>query len=298
LVLGWHILSADGLTAAAGSNGFFNPSTGNYAGAVDSSNGGVLPNMNGRHVAMLDGGSANNYFLHTTRATLQPNTAYTLNVAIGVRDNPAAFGSARLDLLADGQVIATASFGKAALDTLRGGDASGHFTNVSLSHVTGATVTPNQTLALRIVKTGGAGTVLDFDNVRLSAQTGYAAFQVQHWGSSGHANAGPVMDPDADGSTNLLEYAFGSDPKAPNRGYLPKRSIGGGNLALTYQRNDAAEAYTLQTGQWSVDLSNWEDIAPVLVNENAAEADDMQIVIPLANAVDGRLFGRLKVSEF
>ena len=50
--------------------------------------------MAGRHVAFLDGGTAGNHFLHTTRATLRPNTIYTFIAAIGVRDLPAGFGGA------------------------------------------------------------------------------------------------------------------------------------------------------------------------------------------------------------
>jgi len=168
-VLGWHILSASGVDAADGANGHHNPSTGTYAGAIDSVNGGVLPNMDGKHVALLDGGTAGNYFLHSTRALAEANTTYTLTVAIGVRDNPASFGTARLEITADGVVVASASFDKAALDALRGGDTSGTFTDASISWATGGTVAVNQPLAIRIVKEGGVGTVLDFDNVRLVA---------------------------------------------------------------------------------------------------------------------------------
>jgi hypothetical protein len=168
-VLGWRILTADGLSAAAGSNGFFNPAAGTYAGAADTINNGVLPAMAGRHVAFLDGGSAGNCFLHTTRATALPNMTYSLTVAIGLRDNPATFGNARLDVLADGQVVATATFTKAALDSLRGGSAAGSFTDVTLHYLTGDAVAPGQALALRIAKVGGASTVLDFDNVRFTA---------------------------------------------------------------------------------------------------------------------------------
>jgi hypothetical protein len=176
-VLGWRILTADGLNAAAGNNGFHNPTTGTYAAAIDTINGGVLPHMDGCHVAVLDGGIANNCFLHTTRATLEPNTRYTLTVALGVRDIASTFGNSRLDILADGIVVATATYDKSALDALHGGDASGSFNDATLSYVTGASVTPNQTLALRIAKVGGVSTVLDFDNVRFSATPAMKPFR-------------------------------------------------------------------------------------------------------------------------
>ena len=168
-VLDWRILTASGVNAADGSNGFYNPTTGTYAGAVDTVNGGVLPNMDGKHVAMLDGGAADNYFLQSTRVSAEADTIYTLTVALGVRDNPATFGDARIEITADGAVVASASFDKAALDALHGSDASGTFTDASISWTTGGTVAANQSLAFRIVKEDGAGTVLDFDNVRFTA---------------------------------------------------------------------------------------------------------------------------------
>jgi Carbohydrate esterase, sialic acid-specific acetylesterase len=211
-VIGWRVLSANGQTAADGSNGFHNPTTGTYAAAIDTTNSGVLPHMDGRHVAVLDGGSANNSFLHTTRATLDPNTRYTLTVALGVRDIASTFGNARLDILADGIVVATATFDKSALDALHGGDASGSFNDATLSYVTGASVTPNQSLALRIAKVGGVSTVLDFDNVRFSAHTGYEAYQMRYWGSTTHPDSSESLDPDNDGLTNQQEFAFGLNP--------------------------------------------------------------------------------------
>jgi hypothetical protein len=79
--------------------------------------------------------------------------------------------------------------------------------------------------------------------------------------------------------------------------YLPGQTIVGTDLVLSYQRSDASEADTTQTGQWSTNLTDWNDIAPVQVNENAAAPDDMTISIPLTNAVGGKLFGRLQVTK-
>jgi hypothetical protein len=62
--------------------------------------------MVGKHVAFIDGGSPGNYYLHSTRALAAPNTAYTLTVALGVRDSPASFGTARLEITANGLVVA------------------------------------------------------------------------------------------------------------------------------------------------------------------------------------------------
>ena len=111
------------------------------------------------------------------------------------------------------------------------------------------------------------------------------------------SNNGSDQDPDHDGMCNLTEYCLGGQPLASDPSILPKSALIGANLVLTYQRNDASENDTTQIGQWSTDHINWTDLAPVLVNENGPNPDDITISIPLSNAVGGRLFGRLKLSK-
>jgi hypothetical protein len=105
----------------------------------------------------------------------------------------------------------------------------------------------------------------------------------------------PAGDPDGDGISNVMEYVIGGDPRVSSTSYLPGEAIDGTDLVLSYERSDASEADTTQTGQWSTNLTDWNDLAPVLVNENAADPDSMEIRIPLTNAVGGKLFGRLNV---
>ena len=107
----------------------------------------------------------------------------------------------------------------------------------------------------------------------------------------------PAGDPDGDGISNVLEYVIGGDPRVSSTSYLPGEAIDGTDLVLSYERSDASEADTTQTGQWSTNLTDWNDLAPVLVNENAADPDSMEIRIPLTNAVGGKLFGRLNVTK-
>jgi hypothetical protein len=95
----------------------------------------------------------------------------------------------------------------------------------------------------------------------------------------------------------VLEYVIGGDPRVSSTSYLPGQAIDGTDLVLSYERSDASEADTTQTGQWSTNLTDWNDLAPVLVNENAAAPDSMEIRIPLTNAVGGKLFGRLNVTK-
>ena len=272
-VLGWRILTADGKTAVRGS-GFHNPTIGTFAGAIDTNNGGVLQNMAGRHVAYLSGGSAYNCFLQTTRSHLQPNSAHTMTVAIGVRDNASTFGGARLDILADGGVVASTNVSKSYLDSIRGGDCAGTFTDVTLRYISGAAVTPHQTIALRIAKAGGGVTVLDFDNVRFSiALTGYAAFQSQYWGGSSHPDAAPLGDPDGDGLNNCIEYAIGGDPLLFTA--HPALTSNGANRVLSFAKsskaaNDPKIVYGFET---SDDLLHWTDAAPTLNNETTVACE-------------------------
>jgi len=217
-VIGWRILSSTGTTAANGSNGILNPGPGTYSAAVDTSNGGVLPSMNGRHVATLSSGSGGNHFLHSTRNNVEAQQITTLTVAIGVRDNPASFGNARLEILADGDPVAARTFSKADLDGIRAGSSAGAFTDASISFISDASETGHRALAVRISKPGGSGTVLDFDNVRLnsSALTAFQQWQILHFSSLDNADAQHDADPDRDGVANGLEYFMGCLPKVKN----------------------------------------------------------------------------------
>src|SRR5439155_11903187 len=75
-IIGWNRLNSAGTGIATGNNGYFNPNTNTYPDAADTMNGGVLPNMNGRHVGTLAATATSNAFLQTLNAQLQPSTIY------------------------------------------------------------------------------------------------------------------------------------------------------------------------------------------------------------------------------
>jgi autotransporter-associated beta strand protein/T5SS/PEP-CTERM-associated repeat protein len=107
----------------------------------------------------------------------------------------------------------------------------------------------------------------------------------------------PTADPDRDSITNLMEYVLaGGNPVVPSLSILPTVASVGDNLVLSYTRNDESEADTTQVGQWTTNLTIWNDVTPVVVNENGALADDMTVTVPKSNAVNGKLFLRLKVT--
>lgn len=277
-VLGWRILSAGGTSAADGNNGFHNPGELTYAGAVDTTNNGVLPNMDGRHVAMLDGGSGGNFFLHSTRALAAPKTTYTLTVALGVRDVATGFGNARLEITANGVVVAGRTFTKADLDALRNGDSTGSFTDASVSWTTGITVAANQPIAVRISKPGGAGTVLDFDKVRLvSAVTPFASWQIDHWGDTNVTAAAWDANPDGDLLDNIFEFHLGLDPLANDTPvFFSKQNHDGKDwLRFAVPLDPAVDSAGLELW-YSFNLDTWQPAATnpggTVVNFRTADA--------------------------
>jgi len=107
----------------------------------------------------------------------------------------------------------------------------------------------------------------------------------------------PGADPDGDGITNLMEFVLGGSPVVSSQSILPTLATVGSDLVLSYTRSDESKSVTTQVGQWSTDLTNWNEVTPVLVNENGAAADTMSITVPKSNAVNGKLFLRLNVEE-
>jgi autotransporter-associated beta strand protein len=104
-----------------------------------------------------------------------------------------------------------------------------------------------------------------------------------------------AADPDSDGITNLMEFVLGGSPVVSSQSILPTQATVGTDLVLSYTRSDESEADTTQVGQWSSDLTNWNNVTPVLVNENGTASDNMTVTVPNSNAVNGKLFLRLNV---
>lgn len=298
-VIGWRILSSTGTTAANGSNGLLNPSAGTYAAAADSTNGGVLPGMSGRHVATLSSGSGGNHFLHSTRATLPPQHLVTLTVAIGVRDNSASFGSATLEILADGVAVASSTFTKANLDALKGSDSAGSFTDAAVSFTSAALETGTKALAIRISKPGGSGTVLDFDHVRLNSVplTAFQQWQILHFGSISSPDADPELDFDQDGLPTGLEYFMGTLPKVPNPAPATAMvDVAGRQFARFVLPLDPAVTGPGPTLEYSFNLATWlpaADSPDGAVNETRSPAS---WVLDVATDTHPRAFFRAGIS--
>jgi hypothetical protein len=263
-VIGWRALAASGEAVADSAGGYYNPDDSFYPGAADGGgSAGVLPNMSGRHLAFLSGSSAGAHFLQTRRAMLEATRTYTLTVALGVRGNADTFGGAVLELLADGAVIGSRAITRADLDAANSGNAAGKFTDVALAASTGSVVTAGKALAVRIAKSGGAGTYLDFDNVRLvAALTPYAAWQIDHWGATTHPDAAWTANPDGDSFANGFEYFLGFDPKTRNANSFLTASAHDGKSWVGYQIPLDPAVDSSGLGMWySFDLGTWHPAA-------------------------------------
>ncbi len=134
---------------------------------------------------------------------------------------------------------------------------------------------------------------------------GYTAWATDH-GLTAGVNDGADQDPDNDGIKNLLEYVFGGDPLSSSQTPVPTSSMNETHMILTFKRSDLSETDTTTIVQWSTDLgSTWTDFATVgavssgavTVVENDASDDDVSVAIPRSNAVNGKLFGRVKVTK-
>jgi hypothetical protein len=153
--------------------GILNPNTTTLypGGATDGNNVGV--------VFLLDNIGNQSMFINseagmqqTLTDSLQPLTTYTLLVDVGNIANDAnaphnqfAFGgfpNYRIDLLADGNVIASDNNSLSPLE--------GQFLTSTIVFSTGMSVTPNQLLGIRLVNLNSdIGIEVNFDHVRLDA---------------------------------------------------------------------------------------------------------------------------------
>ncbi|GAA5117743.1 choice-of-anchor D domain-containing protein [Luteolibacter yonseiensis] len=100
-------------------------------------------------------------------------------------------------------------------------------------------------------------TVTAFGN----ASTPLAAWRQSQFGSPANTgNGADNADSDHDGLANLIEYAFGLDPKAPDAHQLPQPLLVGGDLTATFTPPAGTGGITYGA-QWSENLTDWHPAA-------------------------------------
>jgi autotransporter-associated beta strand protein len=151
----------------------------------------------------------------------------------------------------------------------------------------------------------------------LTVTTGPSASAYETWASSfglGGLNAGFEVDFEKDGLQNGLEFIFGGNPilnDVPSK--APIQTLDATDLILSFKRADASIAGITLTAEWDVDLAgSWTSVAitrttdgndtlangvNVAVATNGSQPDDITVRIPRANAVDGKLFGRIRATQ-
>lgn len=132
---------------------------------------------------------------------------------------------------------------------------------------------------------------------------GYSAWAAGFPGLSDASSAG---DPDRDGVSNLLEYALAGNPTLAGAAILPTASLSGAGFEFTFHRLHTSMADTAQVFEYGSSLSGWTTLAlpaasagnvVITANTPSAGVDLVKITLPASAAVNGRIFGRLRVTR-
>jgi hypothetical protein len=272
-VIGWRILDASGTAASDGTDGYYHPDSSAYSEAD--------------HVAFLEDGSAGNQFLQTLRTRVEPDTGYTLSVALGLRKT-GTFGNARIEILANGEAVASATVSASDL-------VADAFTTVSTSFVSSNSVAVNQPLSIRIVKVDGGDTYLDFDNVSLTAaRTPFSLWQETWFGGTTTNTADIHADPEGDGLSNGLEYFLGSSPEAID----PQPFNGPVVDATTAQVSVALDPTVTDDGlemDYSFDLETWYGAASGSHVDVLSDRTASEWTLGVPAGLSEQMFFRIKV---
>ena len=150
----------------------------------------------------------------------------------------------------------------------------------------------------RCVVSNPAGS-LTSDPATLSVQTALAAWRLTHFGTdAATGNAADLADPDSDGCSNLLEYAFGSDPtvRDASPGFTSGMVTDGAGRHLTLTFNRIADPALIYLVAGSNDLVAW---TPLWTSSGAANLAGSVTVTDsgVATGTQPRRFIRLSVSS-
>jgi len=266
----------------------------------------------------------------TTRGPAAVTAQDGNGLALSRRGGLVGFGSVNVGALSETRTLRITNSGTAALTNLSftlSGAATGDFRvggKVSPSGLLAASLAPGQTIMLNLgFAPGAAGpreTLLKLAASETSAilfetrLTGNGCVFFEPWLASNGLVGGSDGNPDGDGLNNLLEFAFGTDPKAAQGtsvtapgGTLVPRGAPGVRIVTTpafefqglfSRRKDHAALGLGYRPQFSADLIHWTDATatPVVASDNG----EMEVVSVRAPAqIDGKTprFFRLSVDQ-
>ncbi|MFD0895734.1 autotransporter-associated beta strand repeat-containing protein [Luteolibacter ambystomatis] len=118
-------------------------------------------------------------------------------------------------------------------------------------------------------------------------------------------NNGLTQDPDHDGLANLLEYVLMANPLAFSSSELPMQGSDANYLYFYFLRSTQSKQDTNVTVQWGTGLASWTDIpipdadpsdGVVSIDQSIPAYDYVTVKIARSNAVNGKLFVRLKAT--
>lgn len=136
-----------------------------------------------------------------------------------------------------------------------------------------------------------ASNIADDDNYTDWAQSKFSDAQLRDSSVSS-----PTADPDGDSIPNIMEYAYGTDPLKNSTADAPKIYNQNGAVGITYTLNNSAKVSV--SLEYSTDLKTWTKVDSPEIVENVDLGDGRsRITITNRNAINGKIFFRLNVSE-
>ncbi len=164
-------------------------------------------------------------------------------------------------------------------------------TSSSASHPSGTTF-PSGTTTVTFTAGDAANNVgaASFD-VTVAPLTPLQSWRAQYFGNGANAgNAADLFDYDRDGLLNLVEYAFGLNPKQPASLQLPPLQRIGPNLELSFPQPANVSGITY-LGEWRPDLTagNWLSVP------DTGTGNFHKFSVPIGT--DPQLFLRLKITN-
>jgi hypothetical protein len=106
----------------------------------------------------------------------------------------------------------------------------------------------------------------------------------------------------------MVGFVLNGNPSTSDSSTLPTLSASGANFVFSFNRRDDSEGDPSVMFQYRSDLTTWTTAgigavgsvvgdATIVVAENAEGADAITVTVPKSVALNGKLFGRLTVSE-